>query len=194
MRYSPTDSSSLLTDLAGLYPLYGLPLSPFLKAEKVSTGKNALGEEQAYPASDCNHLILKKRAIKIIPREKKVLLEDGTYLSYEALIICTGARPSPFSAQWQEAANVFRLQSQVDVEKVLAVAKDARKAVIIGAGAVNEAALSLVKQGLEVAVVEKTDQVMPVTLIVKQGKLFNHCWKPRTSVLLKQHDRKHETG
>jgi phenylglyoxylate dehydrogenase epsilon subunit len=171
LRYSPTDSSSLLTDLAGLYPLYGLPLSPFLKAEKVSTGKNALGEEQAYPASDCNHLILKKRAIKIIPREKKVLLEDGTYLSYEALIICTGARPSPFSAQWQEAANVFRLQSQVDVEKVLAVAKDARKAVIIGAGAVGiEAALSLVKQGLEVAVVEKTDQVMPGYFDSEAGK------------------------
>jgi phenylglyoxylate dehydrogenase epsilon subunit len=170
LRYSPTSTPYLLSDLVGLYPLYGLPLTPFLGTEKVSTGKIPPGEQE-YPASDCNYLILKKRVIQIIPQEKKVLLEDGTHLSYEALIICTGAQPSSFSVTGQEAANVFRLQSQSDVENVLAVAKEAGKAVIIGAGAVGiEAALSLARQGLEVIVVEKNGQVLPGYFDGEAGK------------------------
>lgn len=161
LRYSPTSTPYLLSDLAGLYPLHGLPLSPFLTKE-VASSMDETEETNNYFSTEQNRIILGKSVNKIIPQDKKVVLEDGRVLSYDAVIICTGAKPFNPPIKGKEGGNVFGLDNQFDVENILETAKDCKHAVIIGAGTLGlEAALNLATQGVNVSVIEKANQVLP---------------------------------
>jgi len=160
LRYSPNSEPYLFSNSVGLYPPYGTPLSPFLIAGQVVTDTVTAIEDINSLASDCNNLILKK-AIKVFPKDKKVLLEDGSFLSYDALIICTGAKPLIPQIKGKDARKVFMLRKKSDIENILATAKESKQVVIIGAGAAGiEAALMLNKQGLNVYIIEKNAQIL----------------------------------
>jgi len=172
LRYCPTDTDSLISDLVGLYPPYGLALSPLLMSGDANADKASADD---IISSDDNKIIFKNKAVKIIPENRKVLLEDGNVLEYDALIICTGAKPVDLPIEGKEAGNVFGLRTQSEIENIMAVAKESKRAVVIGAGAVGiETALSLIEQGLDVSVVEKTNQVMPEYFDEAAAKIILH--------------------
>jgi len=172
LRYCPTGTDSLISDLVGLYPPYGLALSPLLMPGDANADKASTDD---VISSDDNKIIFKNKAVKIIPENRKVLLEDGNVLEYDALIICTGAKPVDLPIEGKEAGNVFGLRTQSEIENIMAVAKESKRAVVIGAGAAGiETALSLIEQGLDVSVVEKTNQVMPGCFDEAAAKIILH--------------------
>ena len=97
-----------------------------------------------------------------IDREKKLLFvrnRDGEYSeSYDKLLLATGATPVGVSG----TPRVLPLWTLADMDKAAAVLKDAKRAVIVGAGFIGlEVAENLRGRGLEVTIVQRGDHVLP---------------------------------
>lgn len=91
---------------------------------------------------------------------KKVKLAEGEEVSYDKLLIATGAESFiPPVGQLREAKNVFGLRHLRDAVAIDNLAKDAEKIVIIGSGLVGlDAAFGLMEAGKEVSIVEMAEQ------------------------------------
>lgn len=97
-----------------------------------------------------------------IDREKKLLYirgRDGEYSeSYDKLLLATGATPIGVS----ETPRVLPLWTLSDMDKAAALLKDAKRAVVVGAGFIGlEVAENLRGRGLEVTIVQRGDHVLP---------------------------------
>lgn len=96
---------------------------------------------------------------------KSLKTGDEYALSYDKLIIATGASPVLPSMEGVHAPNVFTLRNMEDMDQICSVktVQRARRALVVGAGYVG---LEMVEQlqdcGMEVSLVELKDQVLPL--------------------------------
>jgi apoptosis-inducing factor 3 len=93
-------------------------------------------------------------AIAIDTKAKTVTTKTGRQLAYGALLYATGAEPVRLPIEGIDLPHVFTLRTLADARGIIERAKDAKRAVIIGASFIGlEVAASLVARGLEVHVV-----------------------------------------
>lgn len=97
---------------------------------------------------------------------KKVFTDQGEEISYDRLLIATGAESFiPPVGNLREAENVFGLRHLRDAQAIDRLAEQAENIVIIGSGLVGlDAAYGLMETGKKVAIVEMADQILPVQL------------------------------
>ena len=80
-----------------------------------------------------------------------VVLKDGARLAYDRLLLATGAEPNRLPVPGADRPNVHVLRTLADSNAIIASAKDARRAVVIGASFIGlEAAASLRARDIEV--------------------------------------------
>ena len=80
-------------------------------------------------------------------------LASGESLSFDALVIATGAEPLRPPIPGFDAANVFTLRSLADADAIIRAAEGARRVAVVGASFIGlEAAAALRHRGLEVHV------------------------------------------
>ena len=112
------------------------------------------------------HIHLRNRAAKIMPNSKQILIEDldnnnAYVVSYDKLIIATGARPSIPPIKNVDLKNIFTLRKIEDGIAIKEKAQNSKRAVIIGGGYVGiELLEALVKQNLHVTLFEYSDFIM----------------------------------
>jgi NADPH-dependent 2,4-dienoyl-CoA reductase/sulfur reductase-like enzyme/nitrite reductase/ring-hydroxylating ferredoxin subunit len=83
-----------------------------------------------------------------------VVLKDGARLNYDRLLLATGAEPNRLPVPGADRPNVHVLRTLADSNAIIANAKDARRAVVIGASFIGlEAAASLRARDIKVHVV-----------------------------------------
>ncbi len=145
------------------YPPYSPPvLAEYLKSRGKDRTVFWKGEDFAEKAG-VNLLFREIIAVDI--REKKVYARGGEEFSYDKLVIATGARMwIPVRCQCQgEGEKFYNFKSLSAVDRLLQeLDKGAERAVVIGAGFIGmEIALTLKKAGLEVAVVEMMNRILP---------------------------------
>jgi len=93
---------------------------------------------------------------------KKVFTNDNREYSYDRLLIATGSSPWIYDVEGASLEGVCTFHSWNDAKKIISLLKDAKKAVIAGAGFIGlEAAYALTKKGIEVTVIEKMSQILP---------------------------------
>jgi len=93
---------------------------------------------------------------------KQVTLSDGSSLSYDKLILATGARSNIPPLPGTDKPGVFALRNLANATALKAAITTAKKAVVIGGGVLGlEAVWSMVSAGLEVTVVEHNNRIMP---------------------------------
>ncbi len=121
-------------------------------------------------------LRLNAKVSKLDPKKKVVTVafQDGSTdsLSFDALVLATGARTSTPPIEGLDAPHVYRLHTFEDAKKLQAVAKKGKTAAIIGAGLVGlETAEALHTLGLKITVIEFLPQVLPAMVDDEIGAL-----------------------
>lgn len=112
---------------------------------------------------------IKNEVIKIEPDNKRVEVKDHNtgeryFESYDNLILSPGARPARPGIPGIDSERIFTLRNIPDTDAINSHITNAepKKAVVIGAGYIGlEMAENLSKRGIQVAVVEMLEQVLP---------------------------------
>jgi NADPH-dependent 2,4-dienoyl-CoA reductase/sulfur reductase-like enzyme/nitrite reductase/ring-hydroxylating ferredoxin subunit len=113
------------------------------------------------------------RATRIDREGRRVLLEHGKPVGYDALLIATGASPRALPVPGGNGAHVHLLRSLADARSVIADAEGASKAVVIGASFIGtEVAASLRARGLEVTVVAPEEVPFERVLGAELGRML----------------------
>jgi apoptosis-inducing factor 3 len=137
-RDAPYDRPNLSKDyLAGTAPEDWIPLHP-----------RSHYEEHAI------ELALGKRVAALDPLRRALTFDDGTTREFEAIVLATGAEPVRLRIPGQGGPPVFYLRTLADSRALVAAARTARRAVVLGASFIGlEVAASLRARGVEVHVV-----------------------------------------
>jgi NADPH-dependent 2,4-dienoyl-CoA reductase/sulfur reductase-like enzyme len=86
--------------------------------------------------------------------QRQLTLADGQVVPWDALLLATGAEPIRLTVPGGDLPHVRTLRSLADSRAIIARAKDARRAVVVGASFIGmEAAAALRARGVEVDVV-----------------------------------------
>lgn len=135
---TPIDRPNLSKDyLAGNAPEEWMPLrgDDFYREQRI-----------AWTADD--------RVTRIDLEHRLVELQSGRALEFGALVLATGAQPSRLPIPGAEMPHVLTLRTLADSRNIIARARDAKRAVMVGAGFIGlEVAASLRARGVEVDVV-----------------------------------------
>jgi NAD(P)H-nitrite reductase large subunit len=127
-----------------------------------------LGEEEILLGDDHGlspQRLLGERVVKVEDSVSKVVTESGQEISYDKLLIASGASPLQASIKGIDKERVHFFNRLADAKRLLQQVPSAKNAVIIGAGAIGvEVANALSKIGINVLVVELLDQILPQIL------------------------------
>jgi NADPH-dependent 2,4-dienoyl-CoA reductase/sulfur reductase-like enzyme len=101
-------------------------------------------------------------AVAIDPESRRVELAGGGSVAYGALVVATGARPTPPPVPGVGLPGVVMLRDLPSARAVEGALPGARRAVIVGAGPIGvEMAEALLARGLSVLLAEAEDAVLP---------------------------------
>ena len=136
-RRSPYDRPNLSKDyLAGNAPPEWIPLRP----------------DDFYQQHDIT--IVRARATRLDTSARRLEVEGHDPIRYDALVLATGADPIHLGLPGEDDPRVHYLRSLADSDAIIAAAKNAKPAVVVGASFIGlETAASLRTRGLDVHVV-----------------------------------------
>src|SRR5262245_58454901 len=135
---APVDRPNLSKDyLAGKAPAEWVPLRP-----------------DSFYMDNHIDLRLNSKVAAIDVRDHALALADGARVSYDRLLLATGAEPVRLSIPGSDQAHVHTLRSFADCKAIIERVADARRAVVIGASFIGlEVAASLRARDIEAHVV-----------------------------------------
>ncbi|HZK18310.1 MAG TPA: FAD-dependent oxidoreductase [Clostridia bacterium] len=97
----------------------------------------------------------------IKPEKKTVVLNNNEELSYDRLLVASGASPARPDVPGAEADGVFTLRTLDDADRIMKLALPGKQAVILGGGLVSlKTAYALIKRGLKVRVLVTSPQIL----------------------------------
>lgn len=106
-------------------------------------------------------LFLGRRAVRLDPLERKVLLDDGSLLGYKRLLLATGSSAVLQDLRGKHLPGVHVLRTIRDAQAISSAASAARSAVVTGGGLVGiGTAIALRDRGLQVHMLVASHQVL----------------------------------
>ncbi|PRD37508.1 UNVERIFIED_CONTAM: nasD [Trichonephila clavipes] len=149
-------------------------LSPLLAGEK-SLDDIMLNTREWYVANGIT-LHAGDAVVAVDRRRGVVRAASGLEVGYDRLLLATGSRPFVIPVPGADLPGVIAFRDIQDVERMLAAARDHRRAVVIGGGLLGlEAANGLRRQGMDVTVVHVSGSLMdrqldkPAAELLKQA-------------------------
>jgi nitrite reductase (NADH) large subunit len=111
------------------------------------------------------HKLLGERVVKVEDSVNKVVTESGQEISYDKLLIASGASPLKTSIRGIDKEGLCFFNRIADVKRISQKVPSAKDAVIIGAGVIGvELAIVFSQMGINVLVVELLNQILPQML------------------------------
>lgn len=113
------------------------------------------------------------RLVGLDPQARRLTGSDGRIWSYDRLLLATGAKAlTPELPGWS-GPGTFVLRTLADAEALARAAREAREAIVLGAGRVGlKAAQALRSLGLAVTLVEQEDRVAPMQFDETAGEIL----------------------
>jgi len=143
------------------YHVYSRPLISYLLMGKTNEDKMKYRNDDFYIYHNCK-LKLNKTALRIDPEKKLVLLDDGSDICYEKLLICTGSSPvMPPIPGLNKVKYKFAFTSLDDAKALENVLKEKLRVLIIGAGLIGlKCAEGISSKGVKVTCVDLSSKVL----------------------------------
>lgn len=116
---------------------YSRPLISYLLMGKTVENKMKYRGDSFYSDNKCE-LLLNKTAVKIDADNKRVVLDDGRFESFDKLLVATGSSPFvPPMKGLEKVKNKFTFTTLDDARKLDGVLKENSKVLIVGAGLIG---------------------------------------------------------
>jgi 3-phenylpropionate/trans-cinnamate dioxygenase ferredoxin reductase subunit len=104
-------------------------------------------------------LVAGRRALTLDPAVRRVVLDDGSELGYDSLLIATGSAPRHLGATAAYLPGVHYLRNVEDADAIRAASAEARSTVVVGGGWIgSEVAASLRQLGRDVTLVSDVER------------------------------------
>lgn len=112
--------------------------------------------------------------VEMNPENHTVRLESGKQLSWDRLLIASGADPRFLDVKGNRLGNIFTLRNQSDAEKIVSVHQNgACKALVLGGGLVGfKAAYGLLKRGVKVTMLITSQHPLSQVADNQSGKMI----------------------
>ncbi|HEX5265374.1 MAG TPA: FAD-dependent oxidoreductase [Acidimicrobiales bacterium] len=118
-------------------------------------------------------LLTSTRAVALDPAARRVRLEPGGTITYDQLLLATGAHPRRLTVPGSGLEGVYHLRTVADADAIRAAAMPGRRAIVVGAGWIGtEVAASLRRLGLEIALVFRSGVPFARSLGADIGAVF----------------------
>jgi 3-phenylpropionate/trans-cinnamate dioxygenase ferredoxin reductase subunit len=106
---------------------------------------------------------------------KRIELQRGAAISFDKLVIATGARPRKLAVPGADLSGVLELRTLADVDRLKKLAVAGASMVVVGAGYIGlEAAAVGAQLGLKVTVLEAMPQVLSRVAGAEIGAFYTH--------------------
>jgi NAD(P)H-nitrite reductase large subunit/Fe-S-cluster-containing hydrogenase component 2 len=166
---------------------YSRPLLPYLlsgAAERPMLAWRGAG----YIADQLKVRVLAGRRARGLKSETgPLLLDDGTQLPFDRLIVTTGARAATLSIPGATLGGVFSFRDLSDLEQIERLAQPGRRAVVVGGGNVGmQACEALLARGLRATVVVASPHLLSQMVDAEAGR--------RVAELFRRHGLEIRTG
>ena len=160
-EHAPGCSITLVT--ADASPQYSRPLLAYVLAGRI--GRPAI----YWPEADLQVRVLS--AVGHALACQSLLLDDGTQLTFDRLILATGARASTLSIPGANLAGVHALRNLEDLDQIEKLAAPGRRAVVLGGGNVGlQTCEALLARGLTVTVVVTSSHLLSQMVDAEAGR------------------------
>jgi len=142
-------------------PLYSRPMLTYLLSGEVALDQVWLQGEDYFSRLGLE-AVLGEPVIRVDPRAREVRLASGRSLSYDRLLLASGARPRTPGIPGEDLAGVFTLRTLADWQRLQAGLPEGGPVAVVGAGAVGlKAAEALGHRGHPVILLEGEDRALP---------------------------------
>lgn len=121
-----------------------------------------------------------KKVEKVNTKDKTLLLDDNSNLSYDKLVIATGSKSNKFGWPGQDLKGVLGLYHKQDLEELEKLSNKNSKAVIVGGGLI----------GIELAEMLATRNI-PVTFLVREENFWGGVLPEGEAKLIGKHILEH---
>lgn len=142
------------------YPAYCRCLiSEYLAGEK-EENELLYREEDFYEKNNVS-LSLGEKVVQVDPKSKRIVTKSGKKISYDRLLIATGARPKGLGIPGEDREGVFGFRTLDDAKKIKELAENGDKVLVFGGGLIGlKASYALKKRGLDVEVIVKSARIL----------------------------------
>lgn len=167
------------------YHTYSRPLISYWLMGKVSD-KNIFYREPDFYEKNGVETVLGHKVTKIDAAAKKVVLDDGSAVAYDKLMVATGSKPFVPPMNGLDKINYHTFMTYDSVKAIKAEVREGMKVLIIGAGLIGlKAAEALNEYKAEITVVDMADRILPSILDVRAGaKMQKHIESKGTRFIL----------
>jgi len=149
---------------------------------------NRIGEEGTYLRKSDDHFEklgirqVHGKAIRLDDEEREISFDTGGTLTYDRLLIATGARPVLPHIPGIDLPNVHTCWTLTDARAIVAKAGPGDRVLQVGAGFIGCIIMeSLVERGVKLTVVEMGDRMVPRMMTPTAGTMIRH-WVEKKGV------------
>jgi len=142
------------------YSAYCRCLISYYLAGEVKEDKILLRPKEFYTENNIE-LLLNKKVSKVDPKKNRIVFEDKTNLTYDALLIATGGSPKFPDTPGIKKRGVFGFRTIKDAKEIEGLLPVTKTACVLGGGLIGlKAAYALKKRNIDVKVIIKSQQVL----------------------------------
>ncbi len=148
-------------------PMISMVLAGEVESDKLPIRRGSFYDDLSLTA------VLGNRVSGIDVDQKQVMIQNGSSLHFDKLLIATGADPRPIKAEGLSLQNIFFMRTEAHVRKMLAAIPQAKKALVLGGGLVGfKAAYGLLQRGLDVTMLITSGYPLSLQVDETTGKLI----------------------
>lgn len=143
------------------YHVYSRPLISYLLLGKTDENRMKYRDDSFYSDNNCE-LLLNKTAVRIDPEKKQVFLDDGAYVSYDKLLLCTGSSPFvPPVPGLDKVRNKFTFTTLDDAKALKEAIRENSRVLIVGAGLIGlKCAEGISKRNVRITCIDLAPKVL----------------------------------